>query len=283
MRRADPSAPSAGRAAAPVCVELHDVAPATWPLCRRILGRIDGLGGIPVTLLVVPDYHHQGRVSANPAFVRAVRARAARGDEICLHGLHHQDEGPVARTPVEWARRRVRTLSEGEFAATDAVVSAERIARGLAEFVALGWRTRGFVPPAWLLGAGARSALRGFGFGYVALRQALVALPEWRVIPTTTLSYAAFSPWRRALSRPVLDVLLARAPSERPLRLALHPVDAEFPVVLAHWERMLVRALRYRRAETAERIVAGCMQDGGPDQPAGTFRRRARAGVASRP
>ena len=283
MQRAERKVARVQRGPAPVCVELHDVAPATWPLCRRILARIDALGSVPVTLLVVPDYHHRGSVSASPVFVRAMRARAARGDEICLHGLHHLDEGPVARTPAEWLRRRVRTLSEGEFAATDAAISAERIARGLAEFVALGWRARGFVPPAWLLGSHARTALRGFGFTYVALREALVALPEWRVLPTTTLSYAAFSPWRRALSRPVLDILLARAPAARPLRLALHPVDAEHPAVLAHWERILAEALRTRVPETAERIVAGCIQDSGPDQPAGTFRRRARAGVASRP
>jgi predicted deacetylase len=269
---------------APLCIELHDVAPATWPLCSRLLEMVDAVGPMPVSLLVVPDFHRRGRVTQDARFLRAMEARLARGDEIALHGLHHLDEGPVSRTPAEWLRRRVRTLSEGEFAATDATISAERIAIGLAEFVAAGWRVHGFVPPAWLLGNGARRALDGFGFSYVAMREAFFALPQWRAIPTTTLSYAAFSAWRRALSRPVLDVLLRRAAPERPLRLALHPVDARFDAVVAHWRSIVVRATREREPLTAARIVELCRDDRG--RRAGRTRgskKRGRAGVASRP
>ncbi|MEP7206636.1 MAG: polysaccharide deacetylase family protein [Casimicrobiaceae bacterium] len=268
---------------APLCIELHDVAPATWSLCQRILARIDARGLVPVSLLVVPDYHHRGYITRDGAFLRAINQRLARGDEIALHGLHHLDEGPVARSPKEWLQRRVRTLSEGEFAATDARVSAERIARGLAEFVAAGWRGRGFVPPAWLLGAGARAVLDGFGFTYVALRDGLVALPGWTMIETTTLSYAAFSPWRRALSRPALAWQLQRAPLLRPLRLAIHPVDARHPGVLAHWEHILDVALSTRVPMHAERIVAQHGHDSGIADGVARDVQRARADVASRP
>ena len=271
---------------APLCIELHDVAPATWPLCARLLEIIDGMGSLPVSLLVVPDYHRRGRITHDARFLRAMEARLRRGDEIALHGLHHLDEGPVARTPAEWVRRRVRTLSEGEFAATDATISADHIAAGLAECVAAGWRVHGFVPPAWLLGSGARQALEGFGFSYVALRDGLVALPQWRSIPTTTLSYAAFSPWRRALSRPALDVLLRRAAPERPLRLALHPVDAQFDAVVEHWRTLLARASTGRQAMTAERIVELYRNEDrtGPHRGKRTrARKHGRAGVASRP
>lgn len=279
MPRAEPAAVAPD---APLCVELHDVAPATWPLCQRILARIDAQGAIPVSLLVVPDYHHHGRITRSGAFLRAIDVRLARGDEVSLHGLHHLDEGPVASSPGEWLRRRVRTLSEGEFAATDAQISAERIARGLAEFVTAGWRVRGFVPPAWLLGPGARVALDGFGFAYVALRNGFVALPGWTLVETTTLSYAAFSPWRRVLSRPVLDWQLRRAPRRRPLRLAIHPVDARYPGVLDHWDRMLQSALATRSPMQAERIVA--LANGlGPGSGVARDARHARADVASRP
>ncbi len=270
-------------APAPLCVELHDVAPATWPLCQRILARIDGLAALPVSLLVVPDYHHRGRITGDGAFLRAIDARLARGDELALHGLHHLDEGPVARTPREWLRRRVRTLSEGEFAATDAQVSAERIARGLAECFTAGWRVRGFVPPAWLLGPGARSVLASFGFTYTALRDHLVALPGWQPVRTTTLSYAAFSTWRRALSRPALDLQLRHAPRELPLRLAMHPIDVRYPGVVEHWERMLVAALATRTPMHAGEIVARHGAGGGPDGRETGGLRRTRAGVASRP
>ncbi|MDQ6618416.1 MAG: polysaccharide deacetylase family protein [Pseudomonadota bacterium] len=269
--------------AAPVCIEVHDVAPATWSLCTRIFATLDALGPLSLSLLVVPDYHRMGRITRHPRFIRALDARIARGDEVVLHGLHHLDEGPVARSPREWLSRRVRTLSEGEFAATDRTITAERVARGLAEFASAGWRTQGFVPPAWLLGKDACAALGGFSFSYVALRGAWHRLPDWHAIPTTTLSYAAFSDWRRALSRPVLDYAFARAPRERPLRLAIHPVDARYENVLAHWRRLVESALRERRAMSAAAIVASYGDD--PRNPDGRAlaKRRARAGVASRP
>ena len=43
-----------------LCVVLHDVAPQTWHLYQPFVTLADGLG-IPLTLLVVPDYHHEAR------------------------------------------------------------------------------------------------------------------------------------------------------------------------------------------------------------------------------
>jgi predicted deacetylase len=263
-------------------VELHEVAPSTWPLCRRILARIDGIAPIPVSLLVVPDYHHRGCITRDSAFVRAITARQERGDELALHGLHHADEGPIARTPAEWFDRRLRSRSQGEFAATDAVVSAHRIARGLASCVSVGWRVRGFVPPAWLLGRDAWTSLRGFGFSYVGVRDALYALPSGRRVPTTTLSYAAFSPLRRALGAPLIDWQLRRAPPALPIRLAIHPIDARHPGVLRHWERIITALMTERTAMHAERIVATALASGRLPG-SGERSRRARPSVASRP
>ncbi len=211
---------------APVCIELHDVCPATWPLCLRALAMLDALGPLPLSLLIVPDYHRRGRASADAAFVRAIDRRLARGDEAVLHGLAHLDEGPRARGAREWFARRVRTLSEGEFAALDAAEATRRIEAGRAELARAGWPVRGFVPPAWLASAGTRAALAQADFDYVALRDGFHTLPGWTFLATTTLSYAAFTRVRRALSRPVLDAILRGAAVDRPLRLALHPVDA---------------------------------------------------------
>src|SRR5215218_4701026 len=44
------------------CIELHDVAPATWPECALILAMLDQIGNIPVTLLVVPNFHGRGSI-----------------------------------------------------------------------------------------------------------------------------------------------------------------------------------------------------------------------------
>jgi len=59
-----------------LCIALHDVAPATWPQCVRLLDLVDALGAPPVTLLVVPDWHAQGRIDAAAEFCRAIDSAA---------------------------------------------------------------------------------------------------------------------------------------------------------------------------------------------------------------
>ena len=57
-----------------VALVLHDVAPSTWPLFEDFVAAVDGLGDIPLTLLVVPDFHRQGRLDSQPAFVKIMHA-----------------------------------------------------------------------------------------------------------------------------------------------------------------------------------------------------------------
>src|SRR3569623_827832 len=149
-----------------LCIALHDVAPATWPACRRLLALVDELGPVPVTLLVVPDYHHRGRVTGDPSFIRAIEARLARGDEVVVHGYHHLDEARNTASPLQWIKRHVYTQSEGEFAAIDEAEAHARLMRGWEMLaIELGWPVAGFVAPAWLLG-------RGAGAGDIAHRSA---------------------------------------------------------------------------------------------------------------
>ncbi|HEY0229715.1 MAG TPA: DUF2334 domain-containing protein, partial [Dokdonella sp.] len=117
-----------------LCIAVHDVAPATWPQCAALLALLDEFGAPPVTLLVVPDYHHRGRADADIGFRRAIEGRLARGDEIALHGYFHLDDGPPPRTPGDWLRRRQLTAGEGEFAALSDEHAGRRIAAGLDMF-----------------------------------------------------------------------------------------------------------------------------------------------------
>ncbi|HEY6943202.1 DUF2334 domain-containing protein, partial [Dokdonella sp.] len=142
-----------------LCIAIHDVAPATWPACDRLLALVDALGAPPLTLLVVPDWHRRGAIDADRAFRRAIDARVARGDELALHGLVHLDEATPPRRALDRLRRRVLTAGEGEFAALDEGEALARIDAGLERFSRCGWAARGFVAPAWLRGAGTRAAL----------------------------------------------------------------------------------------------------------------------------
>jgi uncharacterized protein len=228
-------------------VALHDVAPATWPRCQRVLSALREVADIPVTLLVVPAYH--GQCSAQPAFESALSERLAAGHELALHGYFHCD--PQAPTGIaDWLRRRVYTV-EGEFAALPTDEAAERIHLGQRWFAANRWPLCGFVAPAWLLSDGAWLALR-------ANRELLYTstLTQFHLLATgdcmraLSLSYSTRSGWRRVCSL-AWNPAVARAASALPLlRVGLHPGDADDPATRRSWQNCLARALADRRAVT---------------------------------
>jgi len=234
------------------CVELHDVAPATWPECAAILRMLDDAGASRLTLLVVPHFHRGAHVGDDAAFLRALDGRVARGDELVLHGYYHVDEEPPPRTLHGFVTRRVLTRAEGEFAALGESEAAGRLARGVELFARHHWPLHGFVPPAWLMGRPARAALARSEhcFEYVALRGGVYRLPQWRYAQSATLCYSSDRPWRRALSRTMIRGELARARDLPCLRLAIHPQDARVPQVMRHWRTLVDGALGERTATT---------------------------------
>ena len=233
-----------------LCIAVHDVAPATWPQCAALLGLLDASGAPPVTLLVVPDYHHRGRADADAGFRRAIEARLARGDEIALHGYFHLDDGPPARTPGDWLRRRHLTASEGEFAALSDEHAGQRIAEGLDMFDRLGWPVRGFVAPAWLLGAGARAALRRTPLHYTSTHTHLEVPAEERRVAAPVISASVRSAWRRWASRRWFAAARHTCADAPVLRIALHPADARHADMLDAWRSLLPLLLDTRTALT---------------------------------
>jgi len=244
-----------------LCIAIHDVAPGTWPECAALLGMLDRLGpSLPVTLLVVPDYHRAGRVDAAPGFLRAVDAHVAAGAEIALHGYYHLDEAPAPRQPAAWLRRRLLTDGEGEFAALTTEEAAARIARGRATLEACGWHVAGFVPPAWLAGEAAGMAIRRCSLGYTSSRFGLTRLSDGASISAPCITASARSPWRRLGSRLWLAAMEAATAQAPLLRVALHPADARDPGILRRWARLIERLLLQRRPLTKHQALEryGC-------------------------
>jgi predicted deacetylase len=212
---------------------------------------IDGLGRIPVTLLVVPDYHRRGRIDRDPPFLRAVEQRLAKGDEVALHGYYHLDDQATPLGPTAWLRRRFYTAGEGEFAALSSAEAAARRERGLKLLQGLGWPVHGFVAPAWLLSAGSRAALPELPFAYTTTWRAIHRLPDWQTCVSPSLVYSVRSPVRRALSRSWNDWLFTRLRQRpAPLRLGLHPADARYHSVVHHWQHLIEQALPHRHPMT---------------------------------
>jgi len=206
-------------------------------------------------LLVVPCYHHQ---PSTPAFERWIETRLRCGDEIALHGLTHLDEGEPATTWHDRMRRRSYTAGEGEFAALDRHAARERLDAGLRWFRAT-WLAgaRGFVAPAWLLSAGAWSALCEQPFDYTCTLTQLVSLRSagttLRALNAWSLVFSTRSAWRRQASL-LWNTALAQWHHNAPLvRFELHPSDVQYAAVSDKIVQLLQRAHAGRTESTDTR------------------------------
>lgn len=225
-----------------VLLVLHDVAPETWSDYRGFVEAVDALGRIPITWLVVPDFHNRQPLEAHVGLCRQLEARLARGDELALHGYFHMDDGPPPRTPGDWLMRRIYT-HEGEFYRLDEAWARQRLERGMGLFRRLGWPLYGFVAPAWLMSDGARRALCGSGLSYTSGLHHLYRLPDLQAMAAPGLTWSARSPWRRGMSRLVSAGAFALHRRAPVLRLGLHPVDMRHEFSRAYWLRLLHRLL----------------------------------------
>lgn len=227
-----------------LCVSIHDVAPATWPACQRLLRAIHEVADVPLTLLVVPCYH--GSDLTDPGYEATLAGLLAQGHELALHGYRHLDSGPAAAGWRERWLRGVYTRGEGEFSALGAAQSQLLLALGLEWFGRRGWPVDGFVPPAWLLGSGAWLALRKAPFSYTTTWTHFHLLSPRRRIWSPSLVYAARNRSGRQLS-PRLAVAQAACMGAAGLvRLGLHPADAAHPALLRHAQHLVAALLASR-------------------------------------
>ncbi len=204
-------------------VSIHDVTPALadgvlrlWALCAA--------RGVRPALLVVPDWHGEWPLEDHPSFVAWLRARAAEGAEIVLHGERH-DELELPRGLADSLRAFGRTAREGEFLTLDAGAARARIARGLERLRALGLEPVGFVPPAWLAKAEGHEAVAQAGLGFSEDDRAIHLYPSHRRLPSPVVRWSARTPIMAWGSVLVAHGRWALQSWARFPRLALHPQD----------------------------------------------------------
>lgn len=242
-----------------LCVSIHDVAPATWPDCLRLVQAVRQVADIPLTWLVVPHYHF--RPEPSPAMEACLNVALERGDELTLHGYSHLDTEANSGGLRERFLRNVYTRREGEFAALNEEEARRRLALGLEWFAARGWKPDGFVPPAWLLGPGAWRALRASGLSYTTTFRHFHVMQGGQAVLSPSLVYAARNRAGRWLSPRVVDATAARLADSPLVRFSLHPPDARYPELVRHLqstiERLLTRREAVTKAECARRLAAG--------------------------
>lgn len=221
---------------------LHDVAPHTWADYQPFVEAVDALGEVPMTWLVVPDFHRHNDLEAHPGFRRVLTNRVARGDELALHGYFHCDDESPPITPRDWFMRRIYT-HEGEFYALSQDVALARLRAGIELFRRYNWPLEGFVAPAWLMSQGTRQALRQLPLSYTSDPQHLFHLPDFTPVDTPGLVWSARSAWRRGLSKLVSDQREQRWRQAPVIRLGVHPVDMQHRFARDYWLQTLKRLL----------------------------------------
>ena len=221
---------------------LHDVAPQTWADYQPFVDAVDALGNVPITWLVVPNFHKHNDLHDHPDFRQRLEERIKRGDELALLGYFHCDDGSPVNNPRDWFMRRIYT-HEGEFYSLSQEAALARLHEGIAMFDRYNWPLQGFVAPAWLMSEGTRQALRQLPLSYTSAPQHLYRLPDFTTIDAPGLVWSARSAWRRGLSKLVSDERELRWRQAPVIRLGLHPVDMRHEFSRTYWLHTLKRLL----------------------------------------
>jgi predicted deacetylase len=173
-----------------VVVELHDVAP---PFEARIRAQLEILAAMGIersVLYVVPNWHGAYPLAGSPSFVRLLRQQHEAGSELVLHGLEHQQRGPL-RGP---AQLRVRAGLFARGVAEFLSLTAPEVARGMQHarerFEALDLPAPStFCAPGWLLAPDVTEALAAEGICRVAGMVSLIDLERSRQYLLPSLGY----------------------------------------------------------------------------------------------
>lgn len=231
-------------------VSLHDVSPLTFSRCRRIVAELEGLGVERMSLLVIPDHHGRGHVRTDAALCEWLRECAAKGHEIVTHGYFHQRPQRAHESAVQRLITRTYTAGEGEFFDLSRERAAELAGQGRADLRELGLDPRGFIAPAWLLGAEAEGALRDLGYAYTTRLRTIHDLQNGTMQTSQSLCWSVRAAWRRLVSLAWNAGLYHRLLDLPLVRVAVHPVDVEHPKIWAQIRSVVSAALQTRTPRT---------------------------------
>jgi uncharacterized protein len=231
-----PLVATAGAAADSIVVSLHDVAPCTQRIASTMISELSAHGVRACSVLVVPDYHHEGLFARDREFVTWLRALEADGHEVVIHGYFHERPPQTKETLRDKFMTRFYTQNEGEFYDLSYEEALRRITTARDEFRTLGLKPRGFIAPAWLLGNEAEQAVRDAELEYTTRLRTVCDLRSECTFPARTLVYSVHNTWRRTLSRSWNAALFRLMKSKPLLRISIHPADYSQPTI---WKQIL--------------------------------------------
>ncbi len=222
-------------------VSLHDVHPGSHAAIAEQIAFLAEYGIRRSSLLVVPEFHHEGSVAQNQGFCEAVTGWRDAGHEVVLHGYYHDRVESPKETLATLFWTRLYTNREAEFLDLSREAARERLERGRALFASLGWYPTGFVAPAWLMASGLTNLLAEMGFAWTnRVSEIIPLLPGLnRVKASQSLCYSTRAGWRRFASALWNKNLYGRLRQTDLVRLSLHPRDLEFPLLRRQIDQIL--------------------------------------------
>jgi uncharacterized protein len=248
------AAPSLSRDS--LVVSIHDVAPSNRAVVQQVITALGHSGVRVCSLLVVPDYHHEGRASEDRQFVSWLRDLEAAGHEIVIHGYFHERERRTHETMQTQFFTRFYTASEGEFYDLDYNEALHRITHARDEFRAIGLKPHGFVAPAWLLSADAERAARDADLEYTTRLRTVRDLRSGEDFPAQSIVYSVRDQWRRAASRGWNATLFRFLKSRPLLRVSIHPPDFSHPAIWRQVVDLIEKAVPTRAVTTYQDWIA---------------------------
>lgn len=229
---------------------IHDVSPSTQRQAERILGDLRELGCAKTSLLVIPDHHRRGRISADAGFCDWLKARLAEGHEAVLHGYFHlRGEKPGDGLAKKLVTQSY-TAGEGEFFDLSREEAARLLQDGLREFAVMEMVPSGFIAPAWLLGREAERAVREGGFDYTTRIATVLDFETGTTHRSRSLVWSVRAGWRRICSLAWNRALFLGTKSSPLLRIGIHPPDWEHPAIRRQILLLTRAALADREAMT---------------------------------
>jgi predicted deacetylase len=237
-------------------VSLHDVAPSSQGITNTIISELARRGVSVCSLLVVPDYHHQGLFSRNQQFVSWLRELEADGHEVAIHGYFHERPRGANETLQDKFLTRFYTQQEGEFYDLGYDEALSRITRARDEFRASGFKPLGFVAPAWLLSKEAERAARDAGMEYTTLLHKVCDLRSGGNFVARSIVYSVRRAWRRELSRMCNATLFRYLEGKPLLRIGIHPPDYSHPTIWQQVTALIEKSIGSRTATTYQDWIA---------------------------
>src|SRR5216110_2478260 len=231
-------------------VSLHDVAPSNRDVASKIISELSRHGVRICSLLVIPDYHHQGLAMRDRQLIGWVRNLEADGHEIVIHGYFHERPPRPHESFRDKFLTRLYTNDEGEFYDLDYEEALRRITTARDEFRASGLTPRGFVAPAWLLSQEGERAARDAELEYTTRLRTVRDLRSGEEFPVRSIVYSVRGSWRRAISRAWNAALFRLLKSSPLLRISIHPSDYSHPAIWRQIVDLIDATIRSRTATT---------------------------------